>query len=66
MRKKMRGNLLTGWLKKGEEQREELKKLIRDEVSETLYQMDVAKKQDLVTKDEISQIGTRKNFLFQE
>lgn len=62
----MRGNLLTGWLKKGEEQREELKKLIRDEVSETLYQMDVAKKQDLVTKDEISQIGTRKNFLFQE
>lgn len=46
----------NGMVKKGEEQREELKKLIRDEISGTLSQMGVAKKQDLVTKDEISQI----------
>ncbi len=46
----------NGMVKKGEEQREELKKLIQDEVSETLNNMGVAKKQDIVTKDEISQI----------
>jgi polyhydroxyalkanoate synthesis regulator phasin len=43
-------------VKKGEEQREELKKLIKDEVTETLNLMNVAKKEDLVTKDEINQI----------
>lgn len=43
-------------VKKGEEQREELKKLIKDEVAETLNLLNVAKKEDLITKDEISQI----------
>jgi polyhydroxyalkanoate synthesis regulator phasin len=42
--------------KKGEEQREELKKLIKDEIAETLKLMNVAKTEDLITKDEISQI----------
>ncbi len=43
-------------VKKGEEQKEELKKLIKNEVAEALNQMNVAKKEDIVTKDEISRI----------
>ncbi|MDD2552963.1 MAG: hypothetical protein PHP51_00110 [Desulfotomaculaceae bacterium] len=41
---------------RGEEQREELKKLIQNEVAEALEQVKVAKKEDLVTKDEIREI----------
>ncbi|MDK2800447.1 MAG: hypothetical protein PWQ70_2066 [Clostridiales bacterium] len=43
-------------VKRGEEQRDELKKLIKDEVAEALNYVNVAKKEDIVTKDEISQI----------
>lgn len=43
-------------VKRGEEQRDELKKLIRNEVEEALNQVNVAKKEDIVAKDEISQI----------
>lgn len=43
-------------VKKGEEERNELKKLIGDEVAEALNQLNLAKKEDIVTKDEISQI----------
>jgi len=43
-------------VKRGEEQRDELKKLIKDEVTEALNHVNVAKKEDIVTKDEISQI----------
>lgn len=43
-------------VKRGEEQRNELKKLIKDEVTEALNYVNVAKKEDLVTKDEISRI----------
>lgn len=43
-------------VKRGEEQRNELKKLIKDEVAEALDYVNVAKKEDIVTKEEISQI----------
>ncbi len=43
-------------VKRGEEQRDELKKLIKDEVVKTLNYVNVARKEDIVTKDEISQI----------
>lgn len=43
-------------MKRGEEQREELKKLIQSEVSKALEQVDLARKNDLVTKDEIRDI----------
>ena len=43
-------------VQRGEEQREELKKLIYGEVSNTLEQGGVARKADLVTKDEIREI----------
>jgi polyhydroxyalkanoate synthesis regulator phasin len=43
-------------VKRGEEQRNELKKLIKDEVTEALNYVNVAKKDDIVTKDEISRI----------
>lgn len=54
--KKDAGQFAGELVKKGEEQREELKKLIKDEVEEVLKLMNVAKKEDLVKKDEISQI----------
>ncbi len=43
-------------VKKGEEQREELKKIVRGEVEEALKQMSIARKEDLITKDELSRI----------
>jgi len=43
-------------MQKGEEQREELKKLIRNEVIKALDHVNVAQKGDLVTKDEIREI----------
>lgn len=43
-------------VKRGEEQRDELKKLIKNEVTEALNYVNVAKKEDIVTRDEISRI----------
>jgi len=43
-------------MQRGEEQREELKKLIRNEVIKALDHVNVAQKGDLVTKDEIREI----------
>lgn len=43
-------------VKRGEEQRIELKKLIKEEVMEALNYANVAKKEDIVTKEEISRI----------
>lgn len=43
-------------IQKGEEQREELKKLIKDEVEKALNYTNVAKKEDLVSKDEIRDV----------
>jgi len=43
-------------IKRGEEQRNEFKSLIKDEVSAVLNQMGIAKKEDIVTKSEISDI----------
>lgn len=43
-------------LRRGEEQREELKKLIRSEVAKALDDAKVAGKGDIVTKDEIGEI----------
>ena len=42
--------------KRGEEQREELKKLISEEVTKALGHVNVVKKEDLVTKEEITEI----------
>jgi len=41
---------------RGEEQREELKKLIQSEVTKALDTANIAKKEDVVTKDEIREI----------
>jgi polyhydroxyalkanoate synthesis regulator phasin len=43
-------------IQKGEEQRDELKKLIQGEVTKALNDVSVAKKEDIVTKDEIREI----------
>jgi hypothetical protein len=43
-------------MQRGEEQREELKKLIQGEVTKALDHVNVARKEDLVTKDEIREI----------
>ncbi|MPN35796.1 hypothetical protein SDC9_183298 [bioreactor metagenome] len=43
-------------VQKGEEQREELKKLISEEVTKALDHVNVARKEDLITKDEIREI----------
>lgn len=43
-------------MQRGEEQREELKKLIQSEVAKALDHVNVAQKGDLVTKDEIGEI----------
>lgn len=43
-------------VKRGEEQKRELRKLIKDEVTEALNYVNVAKKEDIVTREEISQI----------
>jgi polyhydroxyalkanoate synthesis regulator phasin len=43
-------------IKRGEDQRGEFKNLIHDEVSKALNLVGVARKDDLVSKDEISQI----------
>lgn len=43
-------------IQKAEEQREELKKLIKDEVGKALDYTNVAKKEDIVSKDEIRDI----------
>ena len=43
-------------VRRGEEQREELKKLIRSELTKALENVDVAQKDDVVTKDEIREI----------
>jgi len=46
----------TELTQRGEKQREELKKLICEEVTKTLDYVNVAKKEDLITKDEIKEI----------
>jgi len=43
-------------VRRGNEQKDELKKIIKDEVAEALNYVNVAKKEDIVTKEEISQI----------
>jgi polyhydroxyalkanoate synthesis regulator phasin len=43
-------------MQRGEEQREELKNLIQSEVTKALDHVSVAKKEDLVTKEEITEI----------
>jgi polyhydroxyalkanoate synthesis regulator phasin len=43
-------------IQKGEEQKKELKKLIKDQVADVLNEMNVAKKDDIPTEDEISRI----------
>jgi polyhydroxyalkanoate synthesis regulator phasin len=43
-------------VQKGEEQREELKKLIQSEVTKALGHVNVPKKEDIVTKDEVRDI----------
>lgn len=43
-------------VKKGEEQRDELKKIIRNEVEEALKHAKVARTEDILTKDEIGQL----------
>lgn len=43
-------------VQRGEEQREELKKLVQSEVKKVLDQVNLARKEDLVTKDEIREI----------
>lgn len=43
-------------VQKGEEQREELTRLIQSEVTKSLENANVAKKEDILTKDEIGQI----------
>lgn len=43
-------------IKRGEEQREELKKLVQSEVTKALNNVNVATKEDIVTKDEIRKI----------
>lgn len=43
-------------IRQGQEQREELKKLIQGEVAKVLNDLNIAKKEDLVTKDEIREI----------
>ncbi|ATW26437.1 phasin-related domain-containing protein [Candidatus Formimonas warabiya] len=43
-------------IKKGEEQREEFKKLIADEIRAALDQMNIASKGDIVSKKEIGEI----------
>lgn len=43
-------------IQKGREQREEVEKLVRDEVAKALDHGDVARKADVVTRDEIREI----------
>ena len=43
-------------VKKGEEQREEFKNLIQEELRKGLENADIAKKEDILTSDEIRQI----------
>ncbi|HOV25808.1 MAG TPA: hypothetical protein PK566_05550 [Pseudobacteroides sp.] len=43
-------------IRRGNEQKDELKKIIKDEVAEALNLVNVAKKEDIATKDEIAQI----------
>ena len=43
-------------VKKGEEQKEELRKMIKDAVAETLDYMNIAKKEDIVSKEDIRNI----------
>jgi len=43
-------------VQRGAEQRDELKKLISEEVTKALGHVNVAKKEDLVTKEEITEI----------
>jgi len=43
-------------MQRGEEQREELKRLIQGEITKALDRVNVAKKEDLLTKDQIREI----------
>lgn len=43
-------------VKKGEEQRNEFRNLIRDEVTQVLNDFNIAKKEDIVTKSEIAEV----------
>jgi signal recognition particle GTPase len=43
-------------VKKGEEQRDDFKKMIRDEILESLDYKDIARKEDLMKKDDVRKI----------
>ena len=43
-------------VKKGESQREELSKMVQDEVKKAIDQMDLARKEDVVGKEELARI----------
>ncbi|BAH08120.1 phasin family protein [Clostridium kluyveri] len=43
-------------VKKGEEQRAQIKSIVKDEVAEVLNSMNIARKEDIVSKDEIKDI----------
>lgn len=43
-------------MKRGQEQKEEVKKFIRDETAQALDHLNVAKKDDLITREEIAAI----------
>lgn len=43
-------------IKRGEEQRDELKKIIKEEVSDVMTNMNIATKSDIIAKEELAQI----------
>ncbi|MDI6604499.1 MAG: hypothetical protein QME35_05095 [Thermoanaerobacteraceae bacterium] len=43
-------------VKKGEEQKDEIKKIFKDALKETFDYMNIAKKEDLITKEEIRKL----------
>ncbi|WP_222927712.1 phasin family protein [Biomaibacter acetigenes] len=54
--KKDAQKMVSDMVKKGQEQKKELGKIIRDEITKSIDYMNIARKQDLVTKEEIRDI----------
>ena len=54
--KKDARQLAGKFIKQGEEQREELKKMIQKETADALDSLNVAQKKDIITRDEIREI----------
>jgi polyhydroxyalkanoate synthesis regulator phasin len=48
--------MVSDLVKKGREQREELEKMVREEIIKSIDYMNIARKQDLITKEEIRDI----------